>query len=468
MSTPRRSLRAWGGMAALLLALVRVGPAAAQELAPDSTVNVVQDRADSASTPAGAAADTSVGGFLRTLSDSTERYFGRSAAPPDTAGLDTLTGIVMVPPSRKLSFSAYPRFNFNRVDGATPGLTVKVEAPRPYGGLSARGGWAFGPREGLGSLEYTNGFLNGPLRGVHLRVWGGRATVGMSRERREGFLSGIRAFLNGRDYTHYLRHDGVEAQVEREVPGWRVGVGYRDELESALSTTTDWNLLHKDLVVPGNLPASTGRARELEVSGGMRLPVVPVRTEVAWQSSGPALHSAFRYDRVRFAAGADISLGSFASFVPQTMYGRVTGDPPPQAAFYLGGGSTLHTLTADERGGTGIAVGRVDLIGTQDVLSVLHLHHSEALRITPTAYACIGASWGDDPYGGPPRSQKDWPERNEWLSETAAALQYDIGAFGTRLAVGYAWPLGPREGRKPGLLVEVSHPLGFLRTPRDE
>lgn len=468
MKTPTevRARRVFAGLLVALLAIA--GRAAAQNLT-DSTATMPADTSR-APTPGAAAAgaDTSLGGFLRTLADSTERYFGRSADAPDTAGLDTLTGIVMEAPSRKFSPGGYPTFTFNRVDGATPGLTLKLDAPRPYGGLTARAGWALGSHQRRGSLEYQNSFSSGPLTGVHLRVWGGRSTFGMNPERTEGFLAGVRAFLNGRDYTHYLRHDGVEAEVEREVSGWRLGVGYRDQLESPLSTSTDWNLFGKDLVVPGNLPAITGRARELEVTGGMRLPVVPARAELAWQSSGPALHSAFRYDRLRFATGADITLGSFASLVPQAMYGRVTGDPPPQAAFYLGGGQTLRTLTTDERGGTGVAVGRVDLIGAVDVLSVLHIPHSVVLRITPAAFACIGAAWGDDPYGGPPRSGKDWPEKNEWVSEAGAALQYDIGSFGTRLAIGYAWPIGPSEGRKEGLLVEVTHPLGLLRAPRDQ
>jgi len=460
VSTPMRSRRAWSGIAVLLTTLVAGAARAQSPAVRDTTVQRVPEHADTA--------DTSVGGFLRTLSDSTSRYFGRSAAPPDTAGLDTLTGIVMVPEIHRVTFGGYPRFNFNRVDGATPGLNLKVEAPRPWGGLTARGAWAAGSRTWLGSLTYENSFFSPPLRGVHVRAWGGRATVGMNRERSEGFLTGLRGLLNGADYTHYLRHDGVEAQIEREVPAWRIGVGYRDQLESPLVTTTDWNLLHKDLVVPGNLPAIGGRARELQLTAGARLPVVPARAEIAWQSSGPALHSAFRYDRVRVAAGADISLGTVASLVPQVMYGRVTGDPPPQATFYLGGGNTLRSVHSDQRGGTGVSVGRVDLIGAKDLLAVLHVKHSSTLLITPAVFAAIGAAWGDDPYGGPPRSGKDWPERREWLSEAGAALHYDLGAFGTRLAVGYVWALGPRDGREDGLLVEVTHPLGLLRPPREE
>ena len=164
-------------------------------------------------------------------------------------------------------------------------------------------------------------------------------------------------------------------QLEFENDTRRLTLGYRDQLESALATRTTWNLFHHALAVPFNLQAATGRARELELGGGLRLPWVPVRAEVAWQSSGPALGSAFRYDRYRAAAGAELTLGRSATLIPQASYARATGAVPPQAAFYLGGGNTLRSLHRDVLGGTGVAIGRVDLIGARDVLSMLHLRH---------------------------------------------------------------------------------------------
>ena len=39
--------------------------------------------------------------------------------------------------------------------------------------------------------------------------------------------------------------------------------------------------------------------------------------------------------------------------------------------FYFGGSHTLRSVPANTRGGTGMAVARLDLIGTTDVLQIL-------------------------------------------------------------------------------------------------
>lgn len=417
--------------------------------------------------PTGAPRDTALGGYLDSLSDSTDRWFGRSAEPADTAGLDTLPGALLVNREDRLGFGGYPRFEFNRCDGVNLGLALKVDGPRPWGSLTGRAGWTRSSKERLGSLEYSNRFVRGRLAGWQLRVRGGRETAGMNRERMGGFFTALRGFLYGSDYTHYLRRDGVEGRIEYENDTGRLTVGYRDQLESALAIRTTWNLFHHSLAVPFNLPATTGRAHEVELGFGLRLPRLPVRTEATWQGSGPALGSAFRYDRYRAAAGAELTLGRSATLIPQASYARVTGGVPPQAAFYLGGGTTLRSLHRDVLGGTGAALGRLDLIGARDVLTLLHLHHSPTLRITPAVFGAIGAVWGEDPYGGPARPGTGWPDRNAWLSEAGAALQYELGAFGTQISVGYAVPVGPTAGRTGQLILDVTHPLSLLRPPRE-
>jgi len=290
----------------------------------------------------------------------------------------------------------------------------------------------------------------------------------MNRESRSAFVQAAYGFVYGGDQTHYLRRDGFEAELERETPGWRAGVGWRDQLESPLATRTTWNLFGRALARPAVLGAVTGRARELSLSAGARLPVLPLRAELAWQTSGQALGSAFEYRRWRVAAGGDFSLGGAASLVTQAMYGRATGAVVPQAAFYLGGGTTLRSLDRDALGGTGVALARVDLIGAEDVLSLLHLHHSESLRLQPGLFAASGAAWGPDPYGGPGQPGVDWPERSAWLSEIGATLHYDLGPLGTRLIAGWVWPLGPAAGREAGVVFEVTRPLDLLRAPREE
>ena len=78
---------------------------------------------------AGAAGEPdSVGDYLRSLADSTDRYFGESAAPVDTAGLDSALAYgLMHPPRperRSLRPSFGPWFGFDRANGALWGGSI--------------------------------------------------------------------------------------------------------------------------------------------------------------------------------------------------------------------------------------------------------------------------------------------------------------------------------------------------------
>ena len=58
---------------------------------------------------------------------------------------------------------------------------------------------------------------------------------------------------------------------------------------------------------------------------------------------------------------------------------------------------------------TGCLIGRLELLGTADVLEALRAPHPAFLPIQLGAFAAAGAVWGADPYGGPPRPGGDWP-----------------------------------------------------------
>src|SRR5438477_9559143 len=120
--------------------------------------------------------DTALGGYLNSLADSTDRWFGRSAEPADTAGLDTLAGALVKNRENRLAFGGYPRFGFNRADGVTLGFSAKVDAPRPGGSLTGRAGWTRSSKARLGTLEYANRFARGRLAGWEIRLRRGRET----------------------------------------------------------------------------------------------------------------------------------------------------------------------------------------------------------------------------------------------------------------------------------------------------
>ena len=410
-----------------------------------------------------APADTSLHQFLGTLSDSTDRYFGLSAAPLDTIGL----GEEQFPEEgRRPTFGAVPTFAFSRVDGSTFGAAAHVEGLRRYGRLQGSLAYAVGSEEWLGGGDYRTRLRRHGGRWT-LEAWGGRRLAAMNRDYRSPFLDGARALVDGSDRTHYLRQDGWEAGLERETDAWRLGLGFRDQLESPLETQATWNLFKHDLAVKPNLPAEPGRAREATVSAGLRFPAVPLRLEADYWSAGPALASDFAYDRVRVAVGGDLTLARWASLVPQLVWGVLHGDRTPQGSFYLGAGPTLVTVTRDRLGGSSFGIAKLELIGAGDILKALHVRHPQSLFFQGGAYAATGAVAGRDPYGGPARPGEDWPERTEWLSEAGISLYYNPGLFGTLVRMSEGWPLGSTD-RRERFVFALTHPLDLLRHETEE
>ena len=96
--------------------------------------------------------DTALHGFLGTLSDSTDRYFGMSATPLDTAGLEESEGEVQGPGGDRARFGYAPTFAFSRVDGSTFGGTVHLDGPHRLGRLEASLGYAVSSKRWLGGM----------------------------------------------------------------------------------------------------------------------------------------------------------------------------------------------------------------------------------------------------------------------------------------------------------------------------
>ena len=411
-----------------------------------------------------AAADTSLGGFLGAFSDSTDRYFGLSAGPVDTAGLDTVLFDSALRPRRRLKLGLAPTFNFSRVDGSTPGLSAALAVtppePRRTGGGKLAGGIAHanGPDVMLGNARYTNRLWLA-RQPFDLSLWSGRKTASLDRDD-EGLLTMSRAFLWGSDWTQHHRSEGFEGSVAHRHGRWRASAGYRDLLQSPLRTTATWNLFNQDLERPENLAATRGRTHELEYTAAARWPRLPLHTKIGYQTSSRRLGSDFEYRRLHVAAGLDFSLGRFASLVPQFSYGRLTGERLPQASFYLGGSGTLRSLHRDQRGGSGLALAKLDLIGARDLLALLRIPHPAALPLQGALFVASGATWGRDPCTGTVVRGDDWPDHRDWLSEAGASLLYNSALLPT-VHFSHAWPIGPgaHEGRWS---VSFTRPLDLL------
>ena len=291
----------------------------------------------------GAEPDTTLHDFLDSLADSTDHYFGKSAAATDTAGLDSALAYGLEHPRRprsSLQLQAMPDFGFNRADGPVWGGWVAIGAPRALGELRGSAGYAVGPNEWLGDGRYRKSIRHDGA------IWdwdivGGRSTASMEREHPSLRLASVRALVNGKDRKHYLRVDGFETGIARVANTWHAGIRFRDQLERPLATTTTWNLFHSTLSLFDNLAATRGRAREFEYEFGIRTPYLPLSIEAKHQTASDAIGSDFEYRRYRVAVAGNFGLGRLAAAVPQVVYGRLHGGATPQQSFYLGGAHTL-------------------------------------------------------------------------------------------------------------------------------
>ena len=424
--------------------------------------------AASAHAQAPAAPDTSLRGYLGQFADSTDRYFGTAAAPPDTAGLDSVLADTARPHGH-LDWAVLPVFRFERVDGPVWGASASLrDAPR----LRGHNGW--GKLEGdleraggsgtlLGGARYNDRLWLGG-QPFDLGLWAGRATATLNRDDAGRLLPTLRALVFGDDWSQYLRADGFTAALAHQHAGWRAGVDWSDLLQSPLATTAGWNLAGRALERPANLAAARGRAHELGLSAAVHWPHTPLRTEFAYQTSSRRLGSDFEYRRTRVAAGLELPVARVVSLVPQFAWGRVRGDAVPQAAFYLGADATLRSLHRDERAGSGFAIAKLDLVSAGDLLATLHLPHAAAFPIQGALFAATSAVWGPDPYGGPTVAGVDWPDRNAWASEVGASLLYSSPLLfpgGGALRVSYAWPIGP-DTRVARWSVSISRALDLL------
>ena len=409
--------------------------------------------------------DTTLHQFLGTMSDSTDAYFGKSAAPLDTTGLDSAATYSSEVRGR-VRFGPLPSFDFSRADGSTFGGVLRIDGPGRAGRLTLHAAYAVGAQQWLGGAEVHR---QQNMGGAYWTIdgWGGRETAPMNRDYAEPYIDPLRALATGSDRTNYVRHDGWRASLERENNRWRAVVGVRDVLESPLETTATWDMLHRDLIVTPNLPAAFGRVHEVHLGAGTRLPVVPFRIEADYWASGPALKSDFAYDRVRLALGGDVTVGRWGSVVPQAVWGMLNGEATAQESFYLGAGPTRVSIPRDALAGSSFGIAKLQIIGAGDLLGMLRLPHPALLYLQPGVFATTAAVGGVDPRGGPARTDTRWPERSSWLSEAGVSLHYNPGVLGATLRFSEAWPLGPTT-RGERFEFAIVHPMDLLHRPLEE
>ena len=426
---------------ALLLALLPIPAARAQQASGDSLMKV----------------------YLGTLADSTDAWFGTSAAPLDTTGLDSAltVGLARGPGQRarvrtRLEFS--PAVGYQRADGAQLGAGVALRGPldlRLRGQLQG----TTGSHDLLGWVRVGRTWRGTSWRSrVAWTLRAGRTSEAFERERREDPIHILHA-LWGDDRQDYLRRDGVETSLELTTANAHVGVTWRDQLESGLATTSRWTLTGGGPELEGNRAPRYGRMREWGLTLGGTLPRTRMRLEGAAAASDPTLGSDADYRRLRVVLGGDLSWGRHLGFVPQVSYGRLWGEAVPQAAFFLGGTHSLRTLDRNAVTGTGQLFARGELVLVDDLRRLLHLPLPAWLPLQASAFTASGAVWGHDASGLiPTPTRRDGPRGSEWRSELGAGLSWRPGVPRPDTYVRFeaAWPLG-RDTRS------VSYTLAWQR-----
>jgi len=418
-----------------------------------------------------APADTLLDAYVRQMRDSTDQWFGSTAAPVDTAGLDSAlaAGLLKGPHAharqrRRLRFDWGPALGFNRADGGQLGAGVSLGTPW-LSGLSGKLQYTTGTHELLGEGAWTGSWRVDALHSrLGLKLAAGRYTLAFDRDYYEPILTSLNAFFAGEDRHQYLRRDGFVSNLRLSAESGFATVSFRDQLESSLPYTTDWYLFGHGPVLPFNDTAAVGRVSELGFGGDVTIPGTRFRVNANYWTSDPQLGSDMLYRRTRVTAGGDVSLGRHVSLVPQATYGYLRGETPPQEAFFLGGVANVRTLRRNELAGAGRAYGRLDLIVVDDLGRPLHLPIPARLPLQLGMFAGSGAVWGRDPVTGDATpTSRTLPHADEFFSEVGAGVMLRFGVPNplTALRLEVAFPLGA-DHRHTSYALAFQEPLNLL------
>jgi hypothetical protein len=420
-----------------------------------------------------APADSALHEYVRGLSDSTDAWFGITAAPLDTAGLDSAlaAGLALPPGARragrerglKLGWSPAP--GFNRADGGQLGVGLSLRSPLP-GRLTGRVQYTTGSEDVIGEGAWGDSWRVRALGSrLSLRLAAGRWTDPHDRDQYDPVFATLGALLWGGDRHHYLRRDGFRASLGLGNEQHWTRLGWRDHAESSLRFTTRWTAFGNWPDPRENDAVPEGRARELEMGSQVAIPGTRFHVRASHWTSDPRFGSDFRYRRTQVLAAGDVSLGPHVALVPQASYGRLRGDALRQQAFYFGGTPDIRTFSRDRVGGTGRTFARTDLILADDLRTLLHLPLPAWLPLQAGVFAASGASWGRDPVTDDAiPTKRDGPRRSEWMSETGVSLRWRMGFPDPLYALRfeYAVPIGA-DDRSAAFNVSFSHPLGDIR-----
>lgn len=465
-------------LAALVLLLIPGVTAAREAAAGDAAAGNVAGRGDTAAGDT-AAGDTATGdvaaaaaprpleAVLDSLRQATEasrpweRFVGRTDW--DSTGGEWVPSPEGLPtrPSgfTRIRLAPSPRFRFDKVQGATPGVGATLAwgrraGLRVSGGLdraTSAGRWA---GEVTVSLQDDVRASNGPPRVARARLGGGGAQTlaaspfarragravsltyaeaavpfGSNRPQRNG----VAALLLSLDGQDYLRREERSVGLALGREALRTEIAYTERRDAALGVALD-PPLHTDPGSWANRAADRVLTRGFLAAAGTAIGAPePLSLTLRAGAFGGALGGDAEY----YPLGLELHR-AFHPWAAERLdivawAGAVPGRPPRQERADLGGVSSLRAHRAGELEGRAATFFRLDYQLGVDLLARLHAGLARRLRLQPTAFIDAGAAWGDT----------DWTQREEIMGPRSADWRTDLG-IGLQRSLGY-----------PGLLDRV-------------
>jgi hypothetical protein len=396
--------------------------------------------------------------FLRALGDSTDATYGQQSVRFDTTGLDSLaSGALERPPKIRRhghAASLSPVLRFHRAEGEVLGLKSRFGTPRA-GWLGLQGAYALGNHEGRYAVEYVRtllasgptpgerrgqpGFIGAGVTRLDLMARYERSSEPFMPEHAAMALSSLDAMWTGTSRQSVYERRGVTAGLMLWTGDFRFDAGVRHAVDEPMPRITRWSVLgDRDNVPPNALAAND---RYTEPWGGVSFARADWQLAAALDARGGG---ADRW-RLRGALGKGLRLGRSVKAALQVEGGATAAHAPPQRRFEVGGGLALPSLPRGTGDTDHLLLGKLELVGSQDLMRGVGLHPPDWLVLQPLVFAEGGAAWND--LGG-----RDVvfsrPPAAAWRSSAGAGVAYRIGipdptAF-AKLFV--AWPVGRDAG----------------------
>lgn len=384
-----------------------------------------------------------LGPFLRGLADSTDVYFGRTAAVFDTTGIDSLIRLKAAgrPDSSghgagRIASGFRPVFGFHRATGTVAGAGMTLRFPRRTS-LEMTASYGFANEEGRYDFRLTRTLWRPRGRdggNLDLRLDYARQTVAFAAEHETSFPSLVGAFFTGRDRQSVYERRGASAALAWSTAGTFVSIGLRSARDQSMPRVTRFTLWGDDGSVPAVTPARRGTYRE----GFARL----ASDARSWPSFGIDGRYASRSRwRARAAATRSLVVSRLEAHL-QVEGGISAFAGPSQDRFELGGPLAVPSLGFGDQAGNRLLLGKFELVHGVDLIRALHIPSLAFMSMHPAIFAQGGSTWigRDGSWHGPPSAT--------WRGAAGIALIHIPGfpTPTTHVRLQMAWPVGRESG----------------------